>query len=114
MIGVVVAMFAIYLLVRWLKPKWLSGELFLLPYIVIGFFGIVIVELGWMLTEIGRQPWAVTGYVTTEQAVTKTNNITSFGYIFPAAFVLLLIVTIMAIRKIVKDGTLLPSKGAKK
>lgn len=115
MIGLVVAVFAAYVLLRWLKPKWLSGELFLLPYIIIGFSGILIVELGWMLTEIGRQPWAVTGYVTTEQAVTKTNNITSFGYIFPAAFVLLLIVTIMAVRKIVKDGTLLPTKkGAKK
>lgn len=67
-------------------------------------FGVIIVELGWMLTEIGRQPWAVTGYVTTEEAVTKTNNITSFGYIFPAAFVLLLLVTILAIRKIVHDN----------
>ena len=53
-----------------------------------------------MLTEIGRQPWAVHGYVTTAQAVTKTNDISSFGYIFPLAYLLLFIVTILAILKL--------------
>jgi len=114
LVGVVVAMFALYVVLRWLKPKWLASGVFLVPLVIAGFLGIVMVELGWMLTEIGRQPWAVTGYVTTEQAVTKTNNITSFGYIFPAAFVLLLAVTIMATRKIVKDNAAKATKGAKK
>jgi cytochrome d ubiquinol oxidase subunit I len=104
LIGVLVAGFVVYFALRVWRPKFLAKSIVLLPLALVGILGIIIVELGWMLTEIGRQPWAVTGYVTTEQAVTKTNNITSFGYIFPAAFLLLLAVTIMAVRKIIVDN----------
>lgn len=104
LIGVLVAVLVLYVVLRKFKPSLLASSMALITLAVVGFFGVVIVELGWMLTEIGRQPWAVTGYVTTEEAVTKTNNITSFGYIFPAAFILLLLVTILAVRKIVHDN----------
>lgn len=113
LIGILTAVLALYVVLKWLKPQWLASGLFLVPFVVVGFFGFVLVELGWMLTEIGRQPWAVTGYVTTEQAVTKSNNVTTFGFLFPAAFVLLLFVTILAVRKIIKDHNK-TEKGAKK
>ena len=71
--------------------------------ILVGFFGLVIVELGWMLTEIGRQPWAINGYLKTQDAVTKTSNITSYGYIFPFFFVILFIVTYLAARRVTRD-----------
>ena len=93
----------LYFAIKVLRPKLLPRSLILIGLAIVGFFGIVIVELGWMLTEIGRQPWAVTGYVTTNEAVTKTSDISTFGYIFPAAYVLLFIVTVFALRKILKD-----------
>ncbi len=101
LIGALVLGFVYYGVIRIWRRQWLTKKLVLLPLIIVGTLGIFIVELGWMITEIGRQPWAVNGYVTTEQAVTKTHDITSFGYIFPLAFVLLFIVTILAARKIV-------------
>lgn len=112
LIGILVAAMFVYFVLRKLRPSWLTRAGILLPISIISFFGIVIVELGWMLTEIGRQPWAVRGYVTTEQAVTKTHNITTFGYIFPLAYVALFAVTLLAIRKIVKDNKT-QTKGAK-
>jgi cytochrome d ubiquinol oxidase subunit I len=56
---------------------------------------MTIMELGWMVTEIGRQPWAVRGYLKTSEAVTQTNRCTSFGYLFPLAYVVLFAVTVM-------------------
>ena len=103
LIGVLVIMLAGYFALKLWKPKLLKQSVVLVPIIVVGFFGAVIMELGWMLTEIGRQPWAVNGYLKTEDAVTKTNDISTFGYIFPLAYVLLFIVTIMAVRKIARD-----------
>lgn len=74
----------------------------MLGFVAISWFGIAIVELGWMMTEMGRQPWAVRGYVTTEQALTKTHDVSSFGYLFPLAYVVLFVVTFIAIRVLVK------------
>lgn len=101
LIGVLVIMLGIYFALKIWRPKLLIRSIVLIPLIIVGFFGAVIMELGWMLTEIGRQPWAVTGYIKTEDAVTKTNDVSSFGYIFPLAYVLLFIVTILAIKKII-------------
>ena len=103
LVGLLTALLAIFVALMLWRPRWLAQRIFLLPFAVVGFTGLVIMELGWMLTEIGRQPWAVTGYVTTKEAVTKTHNVASFGYIFPLAYVLMLVVTILAIRKIVRD-----------
>ncbi|HEV3233423.1 MAG TPA: cytochrome ubiquinol oxidase subunit I [Candidatus Dormibacteraeota bacterium] len=35
-----------------------------------GFAGFAAVELGWMVTELGRQPWVIYGVVRTSQAIT--------------------------------------------
>lgn len=103
-IGVVLAI-VLYFLFKYTRPRWLANKSLLTVAGVGGFVGIIIVELGWMITEIGRQPWAVRGYLTTEEAVTKTHDITNFGYFFPVAFILLFAATIFAIRKIVRDDT---------
>ena len=91
-----------YLFASFRKIKFFFSDFNLLILGVIGFFGLIIVELGWMLTEIGRQPWAVRGYVTTKDALTS-NNITSYGYIFPIFFIALFIVTYSAIKRVTKS-----------
>ncbi len=36
---------------------------------------IVALECGWIVTEVGRQPWIVYGHMRTEDAVTQAGNI---------------------------------------
>jgi cytochrome d ubiquinol oxidase subunit I len=36
---------------------------------------VIALECGWMVTEIGRQPWIVSGYMRTEDAVTNAEGI---------------------------------------
>jgi len=91
-----------FALKHWCK-EWLIKSSSLVLLAVSGTFGIITVELGWMLTEIGRQPWAVKDYVTTAEAVTKSNQVLTYGYIFPGAYVLLFTVTILALRKLIRD-----------
>ncbi len=100
--------FASYIFKReWIKKR---ATLFILS--ISGIIAVSIVELGWMLTEIGRQPWAVRGFVTTEEAFTKSQSVTTFGYAFPLAYVGLFTVTILALKKLIamersrKGGTL--------
>jgi cytochrome bd ubiquinol oxidase subunit I len=108
-IGLMAAMGSYFALKLW-RPRWLARTAFLLPFSVIGFLGTVIVEFGWMITEIGRQPWAVRGYVTTAEAVTTTHDITSFGYFFPLSYVVLFAISVLGIKKIVRDNA--KQKGA--
>lgn len=103
LIAVLMAIMVAFVAVYKFKPKWLAKTWLLASVGVSGVLAIAVIELGWMMTEIGRQPWAVRGYVTTEQALTKTNDITTFGFVFPAAYVVLFAVTVLAVRKIVKD-----------
>jgi cytochrome bd ubiquinol oxidase subunit I len=102
MIGFVTGALALYFAAKRWRPALLKNKLLLGSFAAISWFGIAIVELGWMMTEIGRQPWAVRGHLTTEQAVTKTHDITSFGYIFPIIYILLFACTVIAIRLIIK------------
>ena len=36
---------------------------------------MVALECGWIVTEVGRQPWIVNGYMRTSQAVTPAQGI---------------------------------------
>lgn len=96
-------LFIAYFTISKLRPTWRNRNWFLVPIALTSILGIVIVELGWMMTEIGRQPWAVRGYLTTSEALTKTNDITNFGYFFPISYLVLFIVTILAVRKIIQE-----------
>ncbi len=63
---------------------------------------VIIMELGWMLTELGRQPYAVHGYLRTADAFSKNPQALAWGYVFPMLFVLLSVVTVIALRRMIK------------
>jgi cytochrome bd ubiquinol oxidase subunit I len=48
---------------------------FLRATAVSGIAAIVALEAGWVVTEVGRQPWTVVGHLLTRDAVTRTGNI---------------------------------------
>ena len=43
---------------------------FLRLLVVVSPLGLVAIEAGWMVTEVGRQPWIVYGVMRTRDAVT--------------------------------------------
>ena len=42
---------------------------------VSGVLAVVSMEAGWIVTEVGRQPWTVVGYLLTRDAVTTSGNV---------------------------------------
>jgi cytochrome d ubiquinol oxidase subunit I len=62
------------LLAFWGGYRWLTGDLFeddLLHKALMAssLLGIVAVELGWVVTEVGRQPWVIQGIIKTSEGV---------------------------------------------
>ena len=64
----------------------------------IGIIGVLIVEAGWMLAEIGRQPYIIYGVMRTADAAGDSKAIFTFGPLFRLAFVALFALTILALR----------------
>lgn len=103
-IGAMAVLIGVYFVAsRYVKSLLKSKPLLILAAIA-GFLGIVVVELGWMITEIGRQPWAVRGYVTTAQAMTTSHTVSVYAYFFPVSFVFLFVFTIIAIKRTLRNG----------
>src|SRR5205807_1477974 len=46
-------------------------------------------ELGWMVTELGRQPWVIYGYLRTKDAVTPAPWLNVSFLVFSLVYVLL-------------------------
>ncbi|TAH33490.1 cytochrome ubiquinol oxidase subunit I [Candidatus Saccharibacteria bacterium] len=82
----------------------------LLALLSLGPLTILIVELGWMVAEFGRQPFVVNGYMRTEDAF--SGKIGTWGYIFPILFLALFVVTGFALWLLFKKkGKIKPVKG---
>jgi cytochrome d ubiquinol oxidase subunit I len=62
-------------LVWWRKRRLPKTRWFLRCAAIAGVAILVTIECGWILTEVGRQPWIVYGHLRTENAVTDTGGI---------------------------------------
>jgi cytochrome d ubiquinol oxidase subunit I len=43
-----------------------------------GVLSVITLEAGWIVTEVGRQPWTVVGHLLTRDAVTTTGDLWPF------------------------------------
>ena len=57
-------------------------------------------ELGWMVTELGRQPWAVYGVLRTEATVTRAPGLAATFSAFTLLYIALTTATIWLLRRI--------------
>ncbi len=99
---ITVAWPALYLLLRKFKPAWAKSKVFLIGFVVCGFLGMVALELGWMLTEFGRQPYVIRGVLLVKDAATHSKAAIHMGYIFPVFYLILFVLTYFALKKGIK------------
>ena len=96
----------------WGCYRWWRGELFeddLLHKALMGssLLGIVAVELGWIVTEVGRQPWVVQGVLKTSEGVSPglTAAEATFSLAsFIVAYALLLSLYTYVVARIIRAG----------
>jgi len=71
-------------LVLWFAVGWWrrrdipGGRWFLRAAAVAGVVAVVCLEAGWVVTEVGRQPWVVHGLLRTRDAVTTSGKVWAF------------------------------------
>jgi cytochrome bd ubiquinol oxidase subunit I len=75
-IGTVLLLLAVwYAFVWWRKRDLPQTKWFLRAVAVSGVAAVAALECGWIVTEVGRQPWIVNGFMRTSQAVTPAKGI---------------------------------------
>jgi cytochrome d ubiquinol oxidase subunit I len=87
-----------FLLLRWRKPALLERPTYLKLLACSTPLGFIAVEAGWVVTEVGRQPWIIYGIMKTRDAVTPMPGIvyTLFGSLFVYALLSAVVALILA------------------
>src|SRR5262245_24069054 len=78
MVGIssLLILLAAWFAIAWYRKRDLPGTKWFLRAVALsGIAMIVAIECGWIVTEVGRQPWIVNGYMRTSQAVTPAQGI---------------------------------------
>jgi cytochrome d ubiquinol oxidase subunit I len=84
----------------WLKFRRLPDNRWLLRGLVAaGPLGFLAIETGWMVTELGRQPWIIYGVMRTREAVTPMPGLVVPFVIFTAVYIFLAIVVVFLLRR---------------
>jgi cytochrome d ubiquinol oxidase subunit I len=68
----------------WRRRALPRGRAFLIAVVAAGPLAVLALEAGWVVTEVGRQPWIVQGIMRTAEAVTHAPGI---GALFAATLV---------------------------
>ena len=86
----------------WRRYSLISSALFLRVLIATAPLGFIAIEAGWIVTEVGRQPWIIYGVMRTTEAVTPMPGLAvpligfTLLYIFLAVLVLRLLIRQLA------------------
>ena len=82
--------------------SWPQSRWFLWSVVAMGPLSIVAMEAGWVVTEVGRQPWIVYGYMRTSEAVTRAPGVWPLFAATMTIYLVLGIATVTALRRLAK------------
>jgi cytochrome d ubiquinol oxidase subunit I len=85
--------------ISWKKRPLSSHNSFLKVLILVSPLGFVALEAGWMVTELGRQPWIIYHVMRTRDAVTPMPNVAITFAIMTAIYVILGILVVWLLGK---------------
>lgn len=95
-------MLAVALWTGWrrLRKKPLAGNRWLLrAFVAATPLGFVAIEAGWMVTELGRQPWTIYGIMRTAEAVTPMPGLVVPFVAFTAVYLFLSVILVFLLKR---------------
>jgi cytochrome bd ubiquinol oxidase subunit I len=85
------------------KRKLPENRLLLAGIVLSGPLSFLAIELGWMVTEFGRQPWVIYGYLRTADAVTTAPWLNISFLVFSGIYVVLAIALIFFLLRLARS-----------
>lgn len=87
---VISGLFMLILLIKKLR-HFITHKVVLYSILLTGPASMLAIEFGWFLTEMGRQPWIVRGYLRVSQAATQAGGITLVTILFGLLYLVLIV-----------------------
>jgi cytochrome d ubiquinol oxidase subunit I len=115
MVAAGMALLALAIWAAWLawRRGWLpDGRGFLRACVAAGPLGFVAIEAGWVVTEMGRQPWIIYGVMRTADAVTPMPGLVVPFATFTAVYVLLTVILVVLLRRGFMETAPSPPRGS--
>jgi cytochrome d ubiquinol oxidase subunit I len=78
---------------------------FLIAMTVAGPAPFVALLAGWIVTEVGRQPWIVYRVMRTPQALTTQTGLAAYLYVTTAVYLVLTVALVAILRRIARGPT---------
>ncbi len=100
------------LFVLWKRQPWSSQPLFLKAVVLASPLGFVALETGWMVTELGRQPWVIYNVLRTAKSVTPVHGLGLRMLAFALVYVILGITVAAVLRRHVRQTMTESAHGA--
>ena len=98
--GMAMLALAVWSVWLWWKCRQLADHPWLLRALVAaGPLGFVAIEAGWVVTEVGRQPWIIYGVMRTADAVTPMPGIVVPFVAFTGLYVFLAVIVFFLLRR---------------
>lgn len=115
--GVAMMLIALWAAWRYLRARrderWLASKWFLRLLVAAAPLGFVAIETGWVVTEVGRQPWIIYSVMRTSEAVTPMPGLIVPFVTFTLLYILLAIVTVWLLLRQVAASPQAPEPVAK-
>ncbi|MCH7399410.1 cytochrome ubiquinol oxidase subunit I [Belliella sp. DSM 107340] len=92
-LGVVLMLAGLIYLVSLKKKNWEKNKYYWLLFVLMAPLGFVAIEAGWVVTEVGRQPWIIHQIMLTKDAVTPMPGM-KYSFYFYLCMYSLLAVTV--------------------
>jgi cytochrome d ubiquinol oxidase subunit I len=108
-IGSWLAVLALWAGFLWWRGQIFGSRLFLRAMLASTALGFVAIEAGWMVTELGRQPWIVQGVMRTSEAVTPMPGLVVPFSLLTLIYIGLAVVVVALIRRTIVDTA--PARG---
>jgi cytochrome d ubiquinol oxidase subunit I len=102
-IGMFLALLGVIFLAGRLKWKYWLGKKWWLRLLTIATpLGFIAVEAGWIVTEVGRQPWIIYGIMKTRDSLTPMPGIQYTFYTITAVYLLLSFIVVWLLSRQIK------------
>jgi cytochrome d ubiquinol oxidase subunit I len=85
--------------VRWRKRAVFDNRFLLGAFVLAGPAGFIAIEAGWMVTELGRQPWTIYGILRTAEVVTPMPRLVIPFSIFTAVYLFLSVILVFLLKR---------------
>ncbi len=101
--GFALVLLGLWALAGWLRRRTLPrSRAFLWAALASGPLAIIAMETGWIVTEVGRQPWIVRGFMKVEEAVTDAPGMPWLFAVTLVVYAVLAAGTVVALRMIAR------------